>query len=142
MKYILILLLFGFTMCNSDILPGQDFSGSFIGNQNGISSAALLSVKNKELTGTIILNGKLARVTGTINDSLCVGTFYEASAPGTDPFVKIGDQVEAGQVICIVEAMKLMNEIECDAAGEIVKRMVTTGQPVEYGQPLFAIRLR
>ncbi len=71
-----------------------------------------------------------------------VGTFYEASAPGAEPFVKVGDQVEAGQIICIVEAMKLMNEIECDAAGEIVKRMVATGQPVEYGQPLFAIRPR
>ncbi|HWF66073.1 MAG TPA: acetyl-CoA carboxylase biotin carboxyl carrier protein [Acidobacteriaceae bacterium] len=71
-----------------------------------------------------------------------VGTFYEASAPGAEPFVKIGDQVEAGQVICIVEAMKLMNEIECDASGEVVKRMVASGQPVEYGQPLFAIRLR
>lgn len=71
-----------------------------------------------------------------------VGTFYEASAPGAEPFVKIGDQVESGQVICIVEAMKLMNEIECDAPGEIVKRMVASGQPVEYGQPLFAIRPR
>lgn len=71
-----------------------------------------------------------------------VGTFYEASAPGAEPFVKVGDQVESGQVICIVEAMKLMNEIECDAPGEIVKRMVATGQPVEYGQPLFAIRPR
>ena len=71
-----------------------------------------------------------------------VGTFYEAPAPGAEPFVKIGDQVESGQVICIVEAMKLMNEIECDAAGEIVKRLAASGQPVEYGQPLFAIRPR
>lgn len=71
-----------------------------------------------------------------------VGTFYEASAPGAEPFVKVGDKVEAGQVICIVEAMKLMNEIECDSSGEVVKRMVASGQPVEYGQPLFAIRPR
>jgi acetyl-CoA carboxylase biotin carboxyl carrier protein len=71
-----------------------------------------------------------------------VGTFYEAPAPGADPFVKVGDQVEAGQVICIVEAMKLMNEIECDVSGEIVKRMAASGQPVEYGQPLFAIQPR
>lgn len=71
-----------------------------------------------------------------------VGTFYESSAPGADPFVKVGDQVEAGQVICIVEAMKLMNEIECDATGEVVKRIVSNGQPVEYGQALFAIRPR
>ena len=71
-----------------------------------------------------------------------VGTFYEASAPGAEPYIKVGDQVESGQVICIVEAMKLMNEIESDMAGEVVKRMVASGQPVEYGQPLFAIRPR
>jgi acetyl-CoA carboxylase biotin carboxyl carrier protein len=70
-----------------------------------------------------------------------VGTFYESSSPGAPAFVKIGDTVEGGQVLCIVEAMKLMNEIESDAAGEVVKRLVTNGQPVEYGQPLFALRL-
>lgn len=69
-----------------------------------------------------------------------VGTFYESPSPGASAFAKVGDTVEAGQVICIVEAMKLMNEIESDASGEIVKRFVTNGQPVEYGQPLFAIR--
>jgi len=71
-----------------------------------------------------------------------VGTFYESPSPGAPPFVKVGDQVEVGQVLCIVEAMKLMNEIEADVAGEIVKRIATSGQPVEYGQPLFAIRPR
>jgi acetyl-CoA carboxylase biotin carboxyl carrier protein len=71
-----------------------------------------------------------------------VGTFYESSSPGAAAFVKIGDEIENGQVLCIVEAMKLMNEIESDAAGEVVKRLVTNGQPVEYGQPLFAVRLR
>jgi acetyl-CoA carboxylase biotin carboxyl carrier protein len=70
-----------------------------------------------------------------------VGTFYESSSPGSAAFVKVGDVVENGQVLCIVEAMKLMNEIESDAAGEVVKRLVTNGQPVEYGQPLFALRL-
>ncbi len=70
-----------------------------------------------------------------------VGTFYESSSPGAAAFVKIGDQIENGQVLCIVEAMKLMNEIESDAAGEVVKRLVTNGQPVEYGQPLFALRV-
>jgi acetyl-CoA carboxylase biotin carboxyl carrier protein len=69
-----------------------------------------------------------------------VGTFYESPSPGSSAFVSTGDRVEKGQVICIVEAMKLMNEIEADASGEIVKRLVTNGQPVEYGQPLFAIR--
>jgi acetyl-CoA carboxylase biotin carboxyl carrier protein len=71
-----------------------------------------------------------------------VGTFYEAPGPGALPFVKPGDQVAAGQVLCIIEAMKLMNEIEADASGEIVKVLVNNGQPVEYGQPLFAIRPR
>ncbi len=71
-----------------------------------------------------------------------VGTFYESPSPGSPAFVKPGDSVEVGQVLCIVEAMKLMNEIESDAAGEIVKRFVTNGQPVEYGQPLFAVRPR
>ena len=69
-----------------------------------------------------------------------VGTFYESPSPGANAFVKIGDRVEAGQVLCIVEAMKLMNEIESDAAGEVVKRLVQNGQPVEYGQPLFALK--
>ena len=69
-----------------------------------------------------------------------VGTFYEAPSPGSPPFVKVGDQVIAGQVLCIIEAMKLMNEIESDVAGEIVKKFVSNGQPVEYGQPLFAVR--
>jgi acetyl-CoA carboxylase biotin carboxyl carrier protein len=71
-----------------------------------------------------------------------VGTFYESPSPGAPPFVKIGDQVENGQILCIIEAMKLMNEIEADAAGEIVKRFVQSGQPVEYGQALFALRPR
>jgi acetyl-CoA carboxylase biotin carboxyl carrier protein len=69
-----------------------------------------------------------------------VGTFYESPSPGSPPFVKPGDVVEAGQVLCIVEAMKLMNEIESDVAGEIVKRFVQSGQPIEYGQPLFSVR--
>ena len=71
-----------------------------------------------------------------------VGTFYESPSPGAPAFVKVGDQVEVGQVLCIVEAMKLMNEIESDVAGEVVRRIASSGQPVEYGQPLFAIRAR
>jgi acetyl-CoA carboxylase biotin carboxyl carrier protein len=69
-----------------------------------------------------------------------VGTFYEAPSPGSPPFIKVGDVLEVGQVLCIVEAMKLMNEIECDVAGELVKKLVANGQPIEYGQEMFAIR--
>jgi acetyl-CoA carboxylase biotin carboxyl carrier protein len=69
-----------------------------------------------------------------------VGTLYESPSPGAPPFVKVGDSVEVGQVLCIVEAMKLLNEIESDVAGEIIKKMGSNGQPIEYGQELFAIR--
>jgi len=69
-----------------------------------------------------------------------VGTFYESPSPGSPPFVKVSDTLEVGQVLCIVEAMKLMNEIECDAAGVLVKKLIANGQPIEYGQELFAVR--
>jgi acetyl-CoA carboxylase biotin carboxyl carrier protein len=69
-----------------------------------------------------------------------VGTFYESPSPGTEAFVKIGTHVETGKILCIVEAMKLMNEIESDVSGEVIRIFVENGQPVEYGQPLFGIR--
>jgi len=69
-----------------------------------------------------------------------VGTFYESPSPGTEAFVKVGTYVETGKVLCIVEAMKLMNEIESDVSGEVIRIFVENGQPVEYGQPLFSIR--
>ena len=68
-----------------------------------------------------------------------VGTFYSSPTPGADPFVRTGDRVDAGRVLCIIEAMKLMNEIEADVAGEVMRVFVENGQPVEYGEPLFAI---
>jgi acetyl-CoA carboxylase biotin carboxyl carrier protein len=70
-----------------------------------------------------------------------VGTFYGSPSPGAAPYVTPGDHVEKGQVICIVEAMKLMNDVESDATGEVVKCFVSNGQPIEFGQPLFSIRL-
>jgi acetyl-CoA carboxylase biotin carboxyl carrier protein len=69
-----------------------------------------------------------------------VGTYYEAPSPGAEAFVKIGGYIETGQTLCIVEAMKLMNEIESDISGEVLRIFVENGQPVEYGQPLFGIR--
>lgn len=69
-----------------------------------------------------------------------VGTFYRSASPTADPFVKIGSNVEGDTVVCIIEAMKLMNEIQAEITGEVVKIYVENGQPVEYGQPLFGIR--
>lgn len=70
-----------------------------------------------------------------------VGTFYSAPSPTSDPFVRLGDHIEPDTVVCIIEAMKLMNEIQAEVSGEIVKAYVENGQPVEYGQALFGVRL-
>ena len=71
-----------------------------------------------------------------------VGTFYDAPSPGAPPFVRVGDQVEPGQVLCIIESMKLMNEIEAEMTGTVVSKLMETGRPVEYGEALFAVRPR
>ena len=76
---------------------------------------------------------------GHIVKSPMVGTFYRAGAPGAKPFVEVGDAVKAGQTVCVIEAMKLMNEIEADKEGVIKAIMVENGQPVEYGEPLMMI---
>jgi acetyl-CoA carboxylase biotin carboxyl carrier protein len=77
---------------------------------------------------------------GTLVKSPIVGTFYRAPDPNSPPFVSIGDRVKVGQVLCIIEAMKLMNEIEAEVAGEIVKIHPENGQAVQYGDPLFTVR--
>jgi len=69
-----------------------------------------------------------------------VGTFYESPSPGAPPFVCVGDQIQPGKVLCIIESMKLMNEIEAEISGAVVKRLVDNGQPVEYGEALFLVR--
>ena len=76
---------------------------------------------------------------GHVVKSPMVGTFYRASSPGAKAFAEVGDVVKAGQPVCIIEAMKIMNEIEADQDGTITKILVDNGQPVEYGQPLFVI---
>ncbi|MDE2593577.1 MAG: acetyl-CoA carboxylase biotin carboxyl carrier protein [Burkholderiales bacterium] len=80
-----------------------------------------------------------AAETGHVCKSPMVGTFYRASSPGAKAFAEVGDVVKAGQPVCIIEAMKIMNEIEADQDGTITKILVENGQPVEYGQPLFII---
>lgn len=84
--------------------------------------------------------GKAAEADVHIVKSPIVGTFYASPSPGAEPFVTIGARVEQGQVLCIIEAMKLMNEIEADVSGEIVELFVDNGHPVEYGEKLFGIR--
>lgn len=80
-----------------------------------------------------------AVVEGTTVTSPMVGTFYRSPNPGADPFVTVGDKVQAGQTLCIIEAMKLLNEIEAETSGTIKEILVENGQPVEFGQPLFII---
>ncbi len=86
--------------------------------------------------------GDAATTTAVTIEAPMVGTFYRASAPDAPPFVHEGDTIKEDQVLCIIEAMKLMNEIEAKIAGRIVKILVENGQPVEYGQPLFLVEPR
>ena len=76
---------------------------------------------------------------GHVVTSPMVGTFYEAPSPGAKPFVEVGQHVNAGDTLCIIEAMKMLNQIESDKAGKITARLVDNGQPVEFGQDLFVI---
>ena len=85
----------------------------------------------------------VAAAAGTILvKSPIVGTYYDAPAPGSPPFVKVGDAIEPGQVLCIIESMKLMNEIEAEVAGTIMSKLTENGRPVEYGEALFGVRPR
>jgi acetyl-CoA carboxylase biotin carboxyl carrier protein len=93
-------------------------------------------------TGAPTGGGSSAAAENThIVKSPIVGTFYRAPAPDADPYMQVGQQVEIGTTLCIIEAMKLMNEIESDAAGKIIKILVENGQPVEYGQPLVILEI-
>ncbi len=83
--------------------------------------------------------GGAPAVQGHVVTSPMVGSFYRAPSPGADPFVQVGDTVKEGQTICIIEAMKLLNEVEADKAGVVKEILVDNGQAVEYGQPLFVI---
>ncbi len=106
------------------------------------SSAPAVSHSSSAKAETTSPTASTAKETLHTVKSPIVGTFYESPSPGSPPFVKAGDSVEVGQILCIVEAMKLMNEIECDVAGEIVEMLVKNGQPIEYGQELFSVRPR
>lgn len=86
------------------------------------------------------ISAPAAQENATYVKSPIVGTFYDSPSPDSAPFVKVGDRVTAGQVLCIIESMKLMNEIESEISGTVVSRLVESGKPVEYGESLFAIQ--
>lgn len=114
-------------------------SGNTDGSQKGVQ---ILSETGNNLTSAEVegVNLKAPSISGNIVKSPLVGTFYAAPSEDAAPFVKVGDKVKKGQVLAIVEAMKLMNDIESDFDGEIIEILVENGQSVEYGQPLFSIR--
>jgi len=100
-----------------------------------------LSQEKKESTSSEATSQKETKKENLIEmKSPMVGTFYRAPSPGAKPFVEEGDVINPGDVVCIIEAMKLMNEIKAEVKGEIVKILVENGEPVEFGQPLFLIR--
>jgi acetyl-CoA carboxylase biotin carboxyl carrier protein len=107
-------------------LPSEEPSSSGTPSASAVPAAASPAVEKTEDLHVI--------------KSPIVGTFYWAPSPDADPFVTVGARVEPGQVLCIIEAMKLMNEIESDVAGEVAKIFPANGTPVEYGEPLFGIR--
>jgi acetyl-CoA carboxylase biotin carboxyl carrier protein len=117
---------------------GGQASGSRRGNQTAAPASSGASAP--EAGGSASAPPAAVAEDQHIIKSPIVGTFFTAASPESAPFVKPGDRVKAGQVICIVEAMKLMNEIESDVSGVVVRALVENAQPVEYGQPLFAIR--
>jgi acetyl-CoA carboxylase biotin carboxyl carrier protein len=106
-------------------------------SQDRSSRAETVSISEPDLPPDLSVerNGSLHMVRSPV-----VGTFYRAPAPGEEPYVKVGDRVGAGQTLCIVEAMKLMNEIPADVSGEVVEILVENARGVEYDQPLFRIR--
>lgn len=107
-----------------------------------VSSAAMSVAQTPQVAAgdTVAAGNTECNVEGCEVTSPIVGTFYTSSSPDADAFVKVGDKVKKGQVLCIVEAMKLMNEIESDVDGEVVEILVENAEMVEFGQPLFRIK--
>lgn len=147
-----------FEMERPDLKVGLKFQGATVPASSGVDAtqlAALLAASRGAASAPVAAPAAIAASAAPaaeapkaaseedgahIVKSPIVGTFYASPSPDSAPFVAVGDTVSVGKVLCIVEAMKLMNEIESDAAGKIVKVFVQAGQPVEYGQPLFAIK--
>ena len=108
------------------------------GPGEGVRASALTATEHTETAGG---SEDQSEPGVTVVKSPIVGTFYCAAEPGADPFVEVGSPVRKGQVLCIIEAMKLMNEIDCEQDGEIVRIFVENGHPVQYGDRLFAIKV-
>ena len=106
------------------------------------TSPAPPPVFQQNTTGTASAPAKAPETDGMLVKSPIVGTYYDAPSPDAPPFVKVGDSVEPGHVLCIIESMKLMNEIEAETGGTVVAKLVENGRPVEYGEALFSIRPR
>ena len=125
----------GFSRDSATASPAfpQPATVALVPSQPAVAVAAIPSVESTEASED---NG-LHIVTSPI-----VGTFYRSPSPGTEPYVKLGDQVEEGSILCLVEAMKLMNEIPSDMEGDVARIYVENGRPVEFGQKLFGIRPR
>ncbi len=107
-----------------------------------VAAAPSYATASNALTGAAAPTVDASAEKHDLVKSPIVGTFYDAASPGSAPFVKVGDQVEKGQVLCVIESMKLMNEIEAEVPGTVMAKLVENGKPVEYGQSLFAIKLR
>jgi acetyl-CoA carboxylase biotin carboxyl carrier protein len=116
-------------------------AGTRLRVQRASAPAAPLAVTSSPLPAaeSAAIVADAAVPAGITIEAPMVGTFYRASSPTAEPYVREGDVVKEGQVLCIIEAMKLMNEIEAKSAGRVVRVLVENGQPVEYGQPLFVL---
>lgn len=124
-------------------MPGQTVAAAaneMAYENNAASSKTENKAETKKEIKTEIITEAKEKADGNIVKSPLVGTFYAAPSEDAQPFVKVGDKVKKGQILAIVEAMKLMNDIESDFDGEITEIYVENGQPVEYGQPLFSIK--
>lgn len=120
------------TLPQNQVVMMQPQSGQHFQTANTPSSAAVNLDTAPASTASLIDSGHVIK-------SPMVGTFYRSSAPGSPPFVDIGSQVKEGDTLCIIEAMKLLNEIDADMSGVVTQILVENGQPVEFGQPLFVI---
>ena len=127
--------LFKQNQVNNDVVSNNSFDGQPIANQ--LSTVDNVSLVNEPKVPQVAPPGRSDLVEIT---SPMVGTFYRAAAPGEEPFVEIGNNIKVGQTICILEAMKLMNEIESEFNAEIVEILVENGTPVEFGQVLMRVK--